>query len=600
MRVRTCRHSLQQQVHTRGAATVHDGSGCASPGSATSPGKKRYIEARTTYEGAADDVQAMLKKFTGFCRANFIGAQRSEIDGAFERVKSVDERYEIGAKLGEGATATVYRATSKRTGMAVALKVISKELVPDQTMLQNEIEIHKATDHPNIIRLLRAFEDDKSMYLATEVCEGGDLRQHLETFGDEYGILKMTEEEALQLFMQIVAGVRYLHKMGIVHRDLKLGNFLCTIRRSSEKSQGRTLVKLTDFGVSASCGIKHLLTRRVGTDGYMAPEVLRCQPYNEKADIFSIGCILHALLTGAPPKQKEDGTYSVNKMRLRYVSEEMRALIDWLTQAKPEDRPSIEDVAQTPLIVSSQRRLRESTAGNCVQVLDQMYRYASFPLLKKAALVAMVSRAESDVDFLPCIERFMSFGSHHSMNYAISATDIHQALLEELSREMDTSVRLALHSEKSSRMRVRSRTPARGLPGKIFGRRFKQELRAEVDQLVQKIDCDGDGSISYSEWLAATVDARWYRDPTRISATFQRFDHDQDGMISEDDLLHVIPDLFTGVAVKEMLQESQLSARPHSWLSEEDFSLLMRSGSASTFTLQRMAKGGSGPLSAKT
>merc|ERR1711920_53444 len=130
----------------------------------------------------------------------------------------------------------------------------------------------------------------------------------------------------------------------------------------------------------------------------------------------------------------------------------------------------------------------------------------------------------------------------------------------------------------------------------LGSKRFKNDLRAEVDELVRRIDCDGNGSISYSEWLAATVDEAWYTDPARIAATFRLLDVDGDGNISADDLLKVIPAVFGGVAVEAVLQESQLSAKPKSWLSEDQFSLLIRTGSLSTFTLQRMAEGNVDPL----
>lgn len=532
----------------------------------------------------------------GFSRSTFVVRDNASMTG-------IKDKYDVGELLGEGATAKVYRAVNKRTKMEVAVKVISKELVPDENMLRNEIEIHKATDHPNILRLLSTYEDDHFLYLVTELCEGGDLRQSVMAQRDEYSVLQMKEEDALALFRQVVASVRYLHKMGIVHRDLKPQNFLVAAStRASGSSSGpgvpvpsRMIIKLTDFGVSTFGGLKHRLTRRVGTDGFMAPEVLKCKPYNEKADIFSAGCILHTLLTGNPPKRLEDGSYRLDNMRLRYVSDEMRAFIASLTQAQPEDRPSVEEVACHPFLLASKRRLREASTRSTSTLLDQMYAYGAFPLLKKAALIAMVSRAESDVDFLPSVEKFMSFGSHRSMNYAIGATDLYSALLEELATEMDVGVRRALGRRRAS---ARGSSERRALAGAGAGASsFKRRLRENVEQLLRKIDCDASGNISYSEWLAATVTEGWYADPVRIGRVFQLFDADGDGVISEEDLKSVLPRVFRDGTVEAVLQESQLSARSSSWLSEAHFSALMRTRSYSAFTLRRIADGFEEPLS---
>jgi len=556
-----------------------------------------FASKRTTYEGSTE-IPVNSPQTTGFSRATFVAPRLRGKD-------ELEDKYTIGKELGEGATAKVYSAVNHRTGQIVALKIIDKQLVPDEQMHRNEVGIHKATDHPNILRLLETFEDDRYLYLVTELCEGGDLVQHLRNIGSEFSVPFMPEEDALQIFQQVVASVRYLHKIGIVHRDLKPGNFLCAAssRPASAKSSWtdpsasptslpRVIMKLTDFGVSAQGGVKHLLTRRVGTDGYMAPEVLRCSPYNDKADIFSIGCILHTMLTGNPPKQKDDMSYKIDKMRLRYVSVEARALVEWLTQDAPEDRPSIDEIASSPAMRKRWQQLRKSSGRLGSHLLDQMHAYSSYPLLKKAALVAMVSRAESDADFLPLIEKFMSFGSHKSMNYCIGVDDLYRALHDEVLGDMERNVKTVLQGDmsfsNSGRRRRKRRRPAT--------ERFKEELLSQVEELIRKIDCDASGTISYSEWLAATVEPWWYSEPERISSTFRLFDHDADGMISEADLKKVIPATFAGVEVDAVLQESQLSGVQNSWISKEQFSLLMRTRNLSAFSLRRIAEGVQEPL----
>lgn len=560
--------------------------------SAVARSAQLWCTSSTSYEGSGGDESQWLRQLSecqsGFSRSTFVKERAC--------ANELKAKYILGEELGSGATATVYRAVNRRTGHEVAVKVICKVHVQDPQMLQSEIQIHKATDHPNILRLLETFEDECKHYLVSELCAGGDLWRHLATCADDYSsysALPMPEEDALHIFQQVVKSVAYLHSRGIVHRDLKPGNFLIQTPLSAQKEGRRQIIKLADFGVSACCRDKRRLTRRVGTDGFMAPEILQNQPYNEKADIFSIGCILHMLLTGHPPKPKQDGTYAVSKIRLQFVSAQGRELVHRLLQPLPDNRPSAAELSQMPLLQRSKDRVAEH-AGVDAQLLDQMYAYSSFPLLKKAALVAMVSHADSDEDFGPRIEKFSSLDRHNTSG--IDAEDMHKSLSEELLGDMRHLARQALardHAMAGPRPVARRR---RQQTSRKATEHFRQELRADVEQLIHKIDASGTGQISYSEWLAATAPPSWYTDPTRISAAFRLFDSDGDGMISENDLKKVIPDVFKKLTVDAVLQESQLSAKETSWISEEHFSLLLRTQNASCFTLRRIANGVEDPL----
>jgi len=449
-----------------------------------------------------------LARRAGFSRKDFVACPAY-------KSQDVKKSYSVCEQLGAGATAEVYRAKSVRTNADVALKVVDKNRIPDQEMLRNEIQIHMHTDHPHVSRLLQTFEDDDSLYLITELCKGGDLEEYMDCMRGRH----FSEADALHLFKQMVASVRYLHSMGIVHRDLKPGNFLCAT--APEEKDGKLALKLTDFGASAS-GKEGLLTKRIGTDGFMAPEVLNSQPYNEKADIFSIGCILHTLLTGKPPRRSKD-TYEINQFMLSRVSSEVRSLIEWLTQHEAKDRPSIEEVARLPLLqtsVDSALPLKE-------HFLDNMRAYAEAPLLKKAAMVAMVAHAESDADFLPSIEKFKSMGSP-----TVSAQDVYEELVEELPGHIECSMQTAWQSMGSSFVQKRMYSST----GSAHTGRSRQDLRFDVEQLIHKMGCDETGALSYSQWLAATVDPSWYTDPHRIDRVFELFDHDSDGTITTQEL----------------------------------------------------------------
>jgi len=564
----------------------------------------------TTYEGSCEDGSwAQSKKPGGFSRSTFVTERRCT--GGELR-----DSYEIGEELGAGATSKVYRAVKRRTGENVAVKIMSKSLVKDHQMLQNEIQIHKATDHPNILRLLEVFEDDRNLYLVTEICPGGDLSKLMNMNSDEYSAVVIPEDDATRLLQQVVNSVHYLHSQGIVHRDLKPSNFLVagssaagTSAGADAPSSNKCILKLADFGVSAYCGEKHRLTRRVGTDGFMAPEISRNLPYDEKADIFSIGCILHMMLTGHPPKEKECGIYVTSKIRLQFVSPEMRSLVERCMDIDPEKRPSVQEIDELPLL----KRMREEDWVNSArldaQLLDQMYSYSSFPLLKKAALVAMVSRAESDSQFPSCIEKFMSLSGPSKQG--VSAEDIYKALSNELVSDMERKAHRILSepfvtehrrllSASAPRLRRRPRSSTGRQPQGTLRdcrERFASELRTVSEELANKISVDTMPLVSYSEWLAATVDASWYTDYRRIQATFRLFDVDGDGVISQDDLKKVMPNAFKHLDVREVLLESQhCPTQSFSGVREKDFALLLRTHKPSKYTLRRIRDGVEDPL----
>jgi len=334
----------------------------------------------------------------------------------------------------------------------------------------------------------------------------------------------------------------------------------------------------------------------------MAPEIIRNQPYDEKADIFSIGCILHMMLTGHAPKPKECGSYVTSKIRMQYVSQEMRDLLAWLMQPKPEDRPSAHEILQLPLLKRIGAKNWEHSARLDAQLLDNMYAYSSFPLLKKAALVAMVSRAESDDNFSSCIAKFMSL--HSSKTSGLNAHDVYEALNAELIDDMADKAQRFLSglppfpSSPVGSVRRLARRRRRGAKTESEGavadgrERFKKLLTQAAEDLIHKIDVSKDNQISYSEWLAATVDASWYTDKQRIKATFKLFDSDGDGVISQEDLKKVIPDVFNKVDVEHVLLESQHRlAHTGSGMSEKDFALLLQTRKPSHYTLTRIRDG---------
>jgi calcium-dependent protein kinase len=145
-------------------------------------------------------------------------------------------------------------------------------------------------DHPNIVRLEEVYESHSEIYLVQELCLGGELFDRL----DEQPDYHYTEAECARLIKQMLCAVRYLHSKGIIHRDLKLENFLFSSTAKDSE------LKMIDFGLSKHFRYGEIQHEAVGTPYTVAPEVIRGS-YDERCDIWAIGVISFLLLSGDPP-----------------------------------------------------------------------------------------------------------------------------------------------------------------------------------------------------------------------------------------------------------------------------------------------------------
>lgn len=146
-------------------------------------------------------------------------------------------------------------------------------------------------DHPNIVRLEEVYESHSEIYLVQELCLGGELFDRL----DEQPDYHYTEAECARLVKQMLSAVRYLHSRGIIHRDLKLENFLFSSTDATDSE-----LKMIDFGLSKHFHFGEEQHEAVGTPYTVAPEVIKGR-YDERCDIWAIGVIAFLLLSGEPP-----------------------------------------------------------------------------------------------------------------------------------------------------------------------------------------------------------------------------------------------------------------------------------------------------------
>jgi len=202
----------------------------------------------------------------------------------------ITDSYVIGDELGQGGFSVVRECTSKVDGEKYAVKIIEKNaLKEDIKLLRREIEIMKKVNHKNILKLHEIFEDNEKVYIVMELVKGSELFDRIVEKGF------YSERNAMNIVTQILDAVAYLHGMDIAHRDLKPENLLCSGTGDNE------IVKIADFGLSKIQSDEDKLHTSCGTPGYVAPEVLLCETYNESVDMWGIGIITYILLAGYPP-----------------------------------------------------------------------------------------------------------------------------------------------------------------------------------------------------------------------------------------------------------------------------------------------------------
>jgi 5'-AMP-activated protein kinase, catalytic alpha subunit len=262
--------------------------------------------------------------------------------------------YILGATLGEGAFGKVRVATHIHTGEKVAIKILDKNAMqedPDDIVrVQTEIAILKKMRHKNIIQLYEIMESTKNIYLVMEYCEGKELF--------EYIVMKkkLSEDEALKFFQEIIDAVDYLHSQNIVHRDLKPENLLLDFKYS---------IKVSDFGLSRLYENDRLLSTPCGTPSYAPPEMLKGEEYHGLlSDVWSSGVILYAMLCGYLPFSESNEEINCQKIIQGefeipdWISEEAADLLKNILQIDPLDRYDLEQIKAHPWFNANSPPLR--------------------------------------------------------------------------------------------------------------------------------------------------------------------------------------------------------------------------------------------------
>lgn len=276
------------------------------------------------------------------------------------------ENYEIIQTIGVGSFGQVSKIRRKTDGKILVWKEIEygKMSEREKQQLVAEVNILRELRHPNIVRYYDRLIDraNSKIYIVMEYCEGGDMSGVIKKCKRDRDFLP--EEIIWKIFMQISLALHDCHKRKdgkILHRDLKPANIFLDSSMN---------VKLGDFGLSRMMGQESEFAKtHVGTPYYMSPEQITESRYNEKSDIWSLGCLLYEFASLCPPFEALNAgalavkirAGKVEKLPTRY-SEELQRVVNWMLSLDPNLRPSVEDLLNLPQISLRirEKKLREN------------------------------------------------------------------------------------------------------------------------------------------------------------------------------------------------------------------------------------------------
>ena len=421
---------------------------------------------------------------------------------------SITEDYIIDESqpLGTGMTCTVKKITHRHTGKQYALKAIRLNRLQQDKIddLRREIEIMKALDHPNIIKLYQTFEDHSYIYMVMELCTGGELFDRL---ADQPGA-KFTEVKAADLVSKMLSSLNYIHLRRVCHRDLKLENFIF------ENESPDAEIKLIDFGLSKVYLDGTVMHNVLGTSYYVAPEVL-AGSYGMECDLWGLGVLAYMMLSGqAPFSGDEDkdilklvkiGKYDfLPKSAWKKVSAKAQDFITKLLVLDPAKRMTSQEALQHPWIVEHRERKVEATGQDSDELAGEVYSslqsYRKFAKLKRAALIAIA--------------------------YTLSQDDIEasRTQFEQLDVAKNGFITLDQLREVLQHQNVSDE---------------------EIEKMFNDIDQDHSGTIDYSEFIAAAMQKRVYLDEERLHDAFHKLDVDGTGFLTAEGLTKILGGSFT-------------------------------------------------------
>uniref|UniRef100_A0A8C9VLN6 Myosin light chain kinase, smooth muscle n=1 Tax=Scleropages formosus TaxID=113540 RepID=A0A8C9VLN6_SCLFO len=203
--------------------------------------------------------------------------------------QKVKDFYDVEERLGTGKFGQVFKLVEKSTKKVWAGKFIKAYSAKEKDNVRQEIDIMNSLHHPKLVQCVDAFEGKSDIVMVLEMISGGELFDRI--IDEDF---ELTEREVIKYMLQIIDGVQFIHKQGIVHLDLKPENIMCVNKTGSR-------IKLIDFGLARRIENAGSLKVLFGTPEFVAPEVINYEPISYPTDMWSIGVICYILVSGLSP-----------------------------------------------------------------------------------------------------------------------------------------------------------------------------------------------------------------------------------------------------------------------------------------------------------
>lgn len=430
------------------------------------------------------------------------------VSGRYHRhPKKLEDDYEHTQKvLGSGYNGVVRMGVSKVNKNAkVAIKAFKLTgLAADKRQqLESEVEIFLVMDHPHVTRLLDVYEGPEHLNLIMECMEGGEL------FDRVTELKQFSERDAADSVWQMLLAVNYLHSHGMVHRDLKLENFLYDQKNSSH-------LKLIDFGFSKVWEPSIKMHVSCGTLSYVAPEVLQ-KSYTSQCDLWSLGVIVFILLAGYMPfsgaeaiqtKNISEGKYKMKPERWKNVSAEASDFVKSLLQVDPKKRLTCQGALDHTWIANRHQYKTEVNQDVC----DALRSFGHASKFKRVCM-EMMAWSLSNEERAQVREYFISMDK--SQQGTITLSELKDVMVNKF------------HISD-----------------------------AETAEIFKSMDTNHDEEIHYADFLAAMMTTRIAVHDDLLKQAFKKFDTDNSGFITVANLREVLGEQHEGDDVEALLREA--------------------------------------------
>lgn len=459
-----------------------------------------YEVVKNLGEGSLGAVSSARKKGVGG------SAYQTEIKGFFGSLRKIVGRADDSEKQSVSAP-----APSSEHSRLYALKAIQLGRVNDVFIeeMNNEIGILRELDHPNIVKAYEVFQSKRQIQIVMDLCAGGDL----------FARGPYSEKQAASITGQVTSAIAYMHSLNVAHRDLKFENIMW------ESQHPDAQVKLIDFGLSKKYLPGSVMREGVGTIYTMAPQVLQ-GVYTNQADLWSIGVITFMLLSSRKPFYHRKRKYVINRiMRCDFnfdssswthVSQDSKDFVSALLKLDPQERLTAEEALKHNWQQKSYSLSDRRPTGDVMETIHgHLIAFGENSELKKISLMVVAHRS-SPVELMKIREAFDQYDT---------AND-------------GTITQLEFKTELSK-----------------LGKYSDQE----IDEIFKSIDIDKTGTIHYTEFLAATIEAHGFIEEERFAEAFDRIDSDDTGYISRKNLRQLLGSDYSDIRANMLFADADIN-----------------------------------------